>query len=215
MEMTLNAKKRGNGTKAKQLIKQGWVPGCVYAKGLNHNIQIPLKEIKECLKAHAHIFNLKIENVGTFMVGLEEVQKDTINHIVHHVSFHALNKNEKTTLDIEIELVGKSLGEASGAMMYHLTREVTVKGYPKDIPDKLTVDVSKLEVGDVIHLSDIAKNYKFEFFPEDMDKVLAKCSYAKVVELPEAAPETTVVESITPVEPAAAAPQVQEQKKAA
>ncbi|PIP93986.1 MAG: 50S ribosomal protein L25 [Bdellovibrio sp. CG12_big_fil_rev_8_21_14_0_65_39_13] len=213
MEMTLNAKKRNEGSKARQLIKEGWVPGCVYAKGMNHSIQIPLKDMKACLKAHAHIINLKIENVGTYMVGLEEIQKDTISHTVNHVSFHALNKNEKTTLDIEIELTGKSKGETSGAMMYHLLRSVTVKGYPQDIPDKITVDVASLDVGDVFHVSDIAKGYKFEFLSDDLEKVVAKCSFAKVVELPEAAPETTVVESIAPVEEAAQ-PQ-EEYKKAA
>ncbi len=55
-------------------------------------------------------------------------------------------------------LVGTPKGVKLGGMLEHLIRELEVECYPKDLPEKLEIDVSDLEVGDSIHVSDL----KFE-----------------------------------------------------
>ena len=198
MEITLSAKKRDESLKPKQLRKQGWVPGCVYGKGMEPvNIQIPYQKLKNCLKKHAHTLQLDVEGVGEYFVGVDEVQKGALGDTFNHISFHQLNKNEKTSLTVEFHFEGKAYGQTEGGMINHLMHEVTIKGYPQDLPDTITVNVSELNVGDLIYIKDIADNYSFEFHPEDMDKAIVKCQYAKVVELPTATTEEPAAEETT------------------
>lgn len=190
MDITLHAKKRDSSVKAKTLRKEGWVPACVYGKGQESiNIQIPYSELKSCLKGHAHKMTLQVEGAGKFMVGVEEIQKGHQTDQFDHVSFHALKSDEKATLTIEVMIEGKAIGTTEGGVVNQLVHEIDVKGYPNDLPDSITVNVAELGVGDIIHLSDIAGNFPFEFVG-DLEKVVAKCAHPKVVVL-----ETVEVEA--------------------
>jgi large subunit ribosomal protein L25 len=215
MDITLNAKIRDMNQKAHKLVKSGWVPGCVYGRGMETvNIQISNKELASCLKSHAKKVTLEVAGHGKYLVGFEEVQFGALGSAPQHISFHALNKNEKATLEVEINFTGTSAGEKSGGTVYHSLHTVTVKGYPQNLPDSVTVDVTNLEIGDVLHVSDIAKYYKnFEFLAEDMDKVVAKCAHAKVVYIEEVreAVASATTETVAPV----TAPAAETYKKAA
>ena len=94
-----------------------------------------------------------------------------------------MKNDEVTTLSVEVAFHGKAKGQFDGGIIKENMHEITVKGYPVDLPDKLMVDVSELEIGDNIHVGDLAKNYKFEFLQEDHDKILVSCGHPRVQKL--------------------------------
>ena len=198
MDYVLEAYKRVKGEKASNLRSNGWVPGCVYGKSMEPlNLKIKTTDLQKCLKHHAAKFELKVEGEKGFLVGLEEVQRGPLQDKFIHISFHAMKNDEVTTLSVEVAFHGKAKGQFDGGIIKENMHEITVKGYPADLPDKLMVDVSELEIGDNIHVGDLAKNYKFEFLQEDHDKILVSCGHPRVQKIDEPA---VVAEPVDEVE---------------
>ena len=93
-----------------------------------------------------------------------------------------------------------------GGILKENFHEITVKGLPADLPDKLTVDVSKMNIGDSIHVEDIADQFSFEFLQDDYTKILVSCSHPRVqtIETPAAEEVTEVEADATPADEASA-----------
>ena len=181
MDFILNAKKRNHDDSANKLRKDGWVPGCVYGKSCEPiNIVIAQKDLRKCLAAHATKLTLNVQGKDKYLVGIEELQKGPLQNGLIHISFHAMSANEVAHLHIPIEFTGKALGQMEGGILKENFHEITVKGLPADLPDRLMVDVSKMNIGDSIHVEDIAGQHKFEFLQEDMTKILVSCSHPRV-----------------------------------
>lgn len=198
MDYVLEAFKRVQGEKASSLRKNGWVPGCVYSKSMEP-MSVKIKEVtlKKCLKHHAAKFELKVEGEKGILVGLEEVQRGHLQDKLLHISMHAMKSDEVTTLSVEVEFVGKAKGQFDGGILKENMHEVTVKGLPADLPDKLSVDVSSLEIGDTLHIGDILDHYDFEFLKEDHDKILVSCGHPKVQKIDEVSEVAEPVEEIS------------------
>lgn len=203
--MTIEAKKRNDKVKASTLRKEGQVPGCLYGKGVDTiQIQIPATAVRSCLQKHAKRFNVKVQGLGTYAVGLQELQKSVMGDDLIHVSLHILNNNEMTHLTVPIYFTGKAKGTSTGGILKETCHEVTIKGYPKDLVDEIKIDVTNLDLGDNIHVKDIAGNYKFTFDDSDLEKVLVSCNYPrlKTIETTETA---VAVETVAEVDETATA----------
>ena len=201
MDFILNAKTRNHDDNVKKLRNNGWVPGCVYGRTCKPvNIVIDQKDLRKCLAVHATKLTLQLDGKQKFLVGIEELQRGPLQNSLIHISFHAMNANEVAHLHIPIEFVGKALGQTSGGILKENFHEITVKGLPKDLPDRLMVDVSNMNIGDSIHVSDIAAQYKFEFLQEDYTKILVSCSLPRVqsIETPAAATAEVPLVNDTP-----------------
>jgi large subunit ribosomal protein L25 len=196
MDFILNAKTRNHDDSAKKLRKDGWVPGCVYGKSCDAiNIVIAQKDLKKCLAAHATKLTLDVEGRDKYLVGIEELQRGPLQNGLIHISFHAMSANEVAHLHIPVEFTGKALGQMEGGILKENFHEVTVKGLPADLPDRLLVDVSKMNIGDSIQISDIASQYNFEFLQDDYSKVLVSCGHPRVQSI-----ETPVDEEMESIE---------------
>jgi large subunit ribosomal protein L25 len=75
---------------------------------------------------------------------------------VLHVDFHAVSMDEKIEADVPVEPVGVANGVKNfGGLLEQSLRTLEVECLPRDLPDKITVDVSALNIGDSIHVRDI------------------------------------------------------------
>jgi large subunit ribosomal protein L25 len=86
---------------------------------------------------------------------MAELQRDSMSHKVMHIDFHRINMNEKITTSVRLEITGTSPGEKEGGMLQSVQHEIEIECYPKDIPDFIAVDVSGLEIGDHLSISDL------------------------------------------------------------
>ena len=203
MDFILKAKTRNHDDNVKRLRKDGWIPGCVFGKSCEPiNIIVSENELKKCIKMHASKLTLAIEGKDKYLVGFEELQRGPLQNKFVHVSFHAMNANEVASLTVPIEFVGKALGQMEGGILKENFHEITVKGLPADLPDMIQVDVSKLNIGDSLHVSDIVDQYNFEFLQDDHTKVLVSCGHPRVqtIETPVEDVETAEVVDIKPDE---------------
>lgn len=199
MNVILNAQKREPGIKPSKLRKMGYVPCSLYGKSLEaSSICIENKELSKWLKQGTKKIDVKVGS-HTYQAAIEEVQRDPVSNQIFHVSFHVFSNNEKITMDIPIHFVGKALGQTEGGVLKHQMNTLTVCGFAKDLPEYLEVDVSKLELGASMHVSELNFNKKFEI-KDSLDKVLVACHYPKLqaIEEEEKAPEVEL--TTTPIE---------------
>lgn len=178
MKITLNAEKRNSSTKTKVLRKKGWVPGCIYGKDTSINIQIKKTDLSRCLNTGSLKLEIDLGKEGLHLVSFSEIQKEVILRDPVHVSFKILNKNEKTTLLVPLEIIGEAEGKKEGGEVFQLIHELEIKGFPKDLPNKITIDVSSLQIGKNIKISDILKNHPFEVLTQE-DQNLVTCHHIK------------------------------------
>jgi len=87
---------------------------------------------------------------------VQEVQHHPLSGVVLHVDFHQVALDEKVTVTIPVESTGEAVGVKLGGVLEHVLFRTRVRGLPKDLPEVLTVDVSHLEMGQTIHLSELA-----------------------------------------------------------
>ncbi|MBL3569407.1 50S ribosomal protein L25/general stress protein Ctc [Rhodovulum sulfidophilum] len=147
---------------ARQARRENLVPGIVYGGGAEPlPINLKYNELLKRLKAGrflSTLFNLKVDGQEDVRVICRGVQRDVVKDLPTHVDLMRLRRTSRINLFIPVEFVGeeKSPGLKRGGVLTVVRPEVELVVTAGDIPEKLTVDVSALNIGDIVHISDIA-----------------------------------------------------------
>ncbi|MFV1875208.1 50S ribosomal protein L25/general stress protein Ctc [Nioella sp.] len=146
---------------ARQARRNGMVPGVVYGGGADPvSIQIPFNVLLKHLKAGrflAQLFNLKVEGHEDVRVICRGVQRDVVKDLPTHVDLMRLRRTSRVNLFIPVEFVGEEVapGIKKGGVVTVVRPEVELRVTAGDIPEKITVDLSTLNIGDVVTISDV------------------------------------------------------------
>lgn len=117
------------------------------------------------------IIKLAIEN-EQHSVMLHEVQTDPIKSEIIHADFKVVNMSNEVTVDVNINLVGEAQGVKDGGVLQQSIHQVSISALPMDIPQTIDIDISQLEVGQVIKLEDINSHGKYTL-NQDTSQVVA------------------------------------------
>ena len=146
---------------ARRLKARGIVPAVVYGgKEKSQPLQVSARDINAML-SHASGENILVEleiagHKGTRTALLQEVQHSPVGGDVLHVDFHAISMDEKIQADVPLEALGIPTGVKNfGGLLDQNLRALAIECLPRDLPDKITVDVSALNIGDSIHVRDV------------------------------------------------------------
>ncbi|PIE09715.1 MAG: 50S ribosomal protein L25/general stress protein Ctc [Rhodobacterales bacterium] len=146
---------------ARQARRDGLVPGVVYGGGADPvAINIPFNKLLKMLKAGrflSTLFNLKVEGHEDVRVICRGVQRDVVKDLPTHVDFMRLKRTSKINLYIPVEFTGEEEcpGIKKGGYLQVVRPEIELVVTAADIPEKISIDVSALEVNDTIHISDV------------------------------------------------------------
>lgn len=168
---TLKATERnrtGSGV-LKQMRREGFVPSVIYGGGVeNKNVKVDSKTFKDMLKnavSDSILVNLDLEGSGTQLAFLQDVQHDAITGAVLHVDFLAVDDKTEIHASLPLSLTGECLGEAQGGFLDQMLHSLEISCLPHDLPESISADASHLDVGDVLHIGDMA-------FPEGVKPIL-------------------------------------------
>ncbi|MCK4262027.1 50S ribosomal protein L25/general stress protein Ctc, partial [bacterium] len=161
-QISLEAKVRAETGKgvARKLRRQGRIPAILYGSG-GEPVPLEVEERKfEALRAAAAgqniITNLKLnEGSGQAMAIIKDIQYHPVTERMLHIDFCRVSLKKKLTVPIPIAVVGESAGVKEGGILEHLLWEVDVECLPTQIPEKIEVDISLLNIGDTIHVRDL------------------------------------------------------------
>ena len=159
----LNAFPRTLGRRAgaKKLRSNGRIPAVIYgSQNKPQSLELDAKAFKDVVnKAHSEImlFDLSVDgDKKSRLALLKEVQQHVLNREVLHVDLHEVAENERLTVAIPVEATGEAAGvKTGGGTLEHVLFKVKARGLAKDLPEVLVIDVSKLEIGQAIHIGDI------------------------------------------------------------
>ena len=159
----LNAQERtgtGKGA-ARQARREGMVPGIVFGGDVDPlPIQIPFNELLKKLKAgrfKSTLFNLKVDGHDDVRVICRDVQRDVVKDLPTHLDLMRLRRTTKINLFIPVEFINdeEAPGLKKGGVLNAVRPEVELVVTAGDIPEKLTVDLTGLDIGDTVTITDI------------------------------------------------------------
>jgi len=87
---------------------------------------------------------------------VQEVQHSPVGGDIRHVDFHAISMDETIQAEVPLEPIGTANGVKNfGGLLEQSLRALAIECLPRDLPDRITVDISQLNIGDSIHVRDI------------------------------------------------------------
>ena len=206
-KIILKAQKRKVvGRKVKSLRKQGLLPANLYGKKIKSQaIEFPLTDFNKAFEkaGETGIIELEIDSQTTPTL-IRNVQLHPITDLPLHVDFYKVDLTQKVTADIPISLIGEAPAATQKiGVLINPTNEISVKALPKDLPDKIEVDVSSLDKIDAaISVKDLKIDTKKIEVLSDPNQVVAQIQppQKEEVEVPPPTEEAAVAEGEAPPE---------------
>src|ERR1051325_337437 len=145
---------------ARRARREGLVPITVYGGGAETVAAVaPLSDLAAILRSESGrntIFTIDVEGIGVSEVMFHERQIDPVNGRLIHADLTRLVKGQKIEVTVPLHLVGEPFGvKEKQGVLEQVVREIEIRCEPREIPDSLDVDVSNLDVHDLLHVSDI------------------------------------------------------------
>jgi large subunit ribosomal protein L25 len=184
----------------RRLRTKGLIPGVLYgAKNKATPVAVSPKEISTILRSASGentLFDLDLGGSRRKVI-LKEFQLEPIKNQLLHADFYEVALDKTLEVKVHVEIQGVPVGvKTQGGVLDFVTRELEIECLPTDIPEKIVVDVSELEIGKHLRVSDI----KFS----DKVKVLTGAEVVVVhVVAPRAEEEVAPAAEAAPVEGAA------------
>ena len=152
--MKLEANKRQSG-KASHLRKQGLLPAIVYNKSKNISISVDHKAFDKAFRTQGQSGIIDLDIEGEIVETLvKQVQMNKRLRKPQHVDFYAITRGQAVNVAIHVEYVGTAIGVRGGGQLDIKRREININVLPRLIPESIKVDITDLDIGEVIHVSD-------------------------------------------------------------
>jgi len=145
---------------SRRLRREGMVPAVIYGAGQDpQSIKLKHSEVLKRLEHEAfysHILTVNIDGKASKAV-LRDMQRHPAKPIIMHMDFLRIDENTPIRVHVPLHFVGADVapGVKAGGLLTHDVVEVELEVLPKHLPEYIEVDVSALDIGDSVHLSDL------------------------------------------------------------
>ncbi len=146
---------------SRRLRREGMIPAVVYGKSVEPSIvSVNVKDLKAAIRTAAG-WNTLLTLTGApavegKVVVLKDLDVSAISRDLLHADLQVINLKEAMTVMVPVVTVGPAVGEKVGGILQVIRHELEINCLPGVIPEAITVDVSAMDIGDVIHIEDIA-----------------------------------------------------------
>jgi len=161
---------------ARKLRTDECIPAVVY--GLNDNVSLSInpKELRKLIETKGRnvLIELKVDgdSAENRNVVLKEFQTHPLKPGWVHIDFLEIDISKKIKVKVPIFLVGVSPGEKQGGIVNHIIRALEIESLPNDIPEKFEVDMSGVELNQMIRVSDLNLGESVQILNDPNDIVL-------------------------------------------
>lgn len=151
----LEAEPREEGN-PRELRRRGLIPGVVYGHGVHQLVQIQQGELERLLGKITRSSRITLTlDGGEWPTFIKEIQYDPLTDRVLHIDFYYPSAEREIKMEVPILLRGEPQGRRFGGVLRRLRTKVMVRGLPEQIPEKIELDVSGLDVGEAFHIRDL------------------------------------------------------------
>ena len=163
-QMVIKAEIRDNKGKsvARKLRKEGRIPAILYGRDVEPIVLTVSAREWSVLGRHVKrnaILDMEILAQGESQhrpVMIKEVQKGTVNDRVLHIDFLQVSMTRMIEVEIPIRLQGEAIGVTKEGIVEQHLRSIRVECLPTQIPEALDIDISSLDIGDSVHVSQVS-----------------------------------------------------------
>jgi large subunit ribosomal protein L25 len=163
---------------SRRLRREGLIPGVLYGRGKNpHPFCVPERDLRKALTGpgglHA-ILDVVLDGQKTTHASiLKDYQQDIISGRLTHIDLQEVRLDQPIQAQVVIELVGESAGTKEGGVLSQVSRELNVEALPLEVPERIEVDISAMEMGDTLRLADVPAPEGVTFLDDPEETVLA------------------------------------------
>lgn len=158
-------------TDAREIRKKEEVPCVLYGKGENVHFKLNEKSFKELVfSPNAYLVNLDLEG-KKYNVVMRDLQFHPVSDKIIHADFYQIDEKSPVWMEIPVILEGVSVGVLKGGKVEQKMRKLKVKALPAILPDVIKVDITELEIGKSIKVSDLSFD-KLELLDPENDVVV-------------------------------------------
>ncbi len=157
---TLSGSVRTNVGKkdAAALRRADLVPCVLYGQGTQTHFSAKKNDIEK-LVFTPEVYQVELDIEGQKATAIiQDIQQDPIKGTVRHIDFFQLDANKPVRVGLPVRLTGASRGVLAGGKLLQVFRRLTVVGLPGSLPDAITIDITKLRIGQSIRVSQIDSN---------------------------------------------------------
>lgn len=169
----LIAKKRdlAGSSNARRMRHTGSLPGVIYGSDKAPvSIEVNAHDFEQILHHHTSeslLIAINLEGEGDLSVLVKEVQHHPVTSDLMHIDLMRVEANKPIHVDIAIELVGEAKGVKVGGILDHVMHSIAVECLPGDLVEAFEIDVSNLEIGDSLHVSDLNLGSKYKILVDE------------------------------------------------
>ena len=184
--ITINGSKRESvGKKATKALRNAEMVPCVLY-GEKEPLHFAAKELdfsKSIYTPNAHTVVIKTED-GTFDAVLQDIQFHPVTDKILHIDFYQLNEGKEISINIPVVVEGAAPGVLnSGGTLILNKRKLRVRALPKNLPDVIIADISKLELGNKLYTAELASDDYSFLHPDNTVVCQVKTSRASIKEV--------------------------------
>jgi len=191
--VSISAEKReehGKGV-ARGLRREGMVPAVLYREGKAQSIKLSKKELAKLINSVAGeqvMVDLQFADGDKKLALLKDYQVDPIRGELLHTDFFEVSLTEEVRITVHVATVGEPIGvKRDAGILQHTLREIELECLPDKIPGKIEVDISKMEIGQSVHVRDLKFDEGITVITDPGDVIVTVTAPAV-----EAAPEAVV-----------------------
>jgi len=206
VEITLTATPRAGTGKgvARKLRAQGQVPGTLYGSGSEAtSVAVDLRLLTSALHTEAGrnvLIDLQVDGQN-FLTLARDLQRDPVRGTIMHVDFLKIARDVAITVDVPIHIEGESPGVREGGVVEHHLWNLSVSCLPTSVPDRIVADISRVVLGEAVHVRDIAAPEGVTILT-DPDEIVLSVVVPQVLKVEEEVPAAAEGEEVAAEEAA-------------
>ncbi len=155
VKVKLIPRKVGRKSELKRKRREGWLPVEIYGKGVeNRHAWMSVKDFAALPHGEAFLIEAELEG-KTAVCQLIDIQYGWLGNNPIHIDLYDLTNVKEIEVEVPIEFIGTPAGVEAGGTFEPVMHTLTIKAPPERIPEKITVDVSHLGLGEALHVRDI------------------------------------------------------------
>ena len=142
----------------KEVRRNGEIPAVLYGLKDNLSFSVCADNLKDILTAKGQnaLIDLNLEGNKKRKVIIKEFQSHPLKERWVHVDFLEVDVVKPVKVNVDVHLIGKSAGEKMGGLVHQVLKSIHVECLPTDIPQSVDLDVTAVELGQVLHVSDLS-----------------------------------------------------------
>jgi large subunit ribosomal protein L25 len=176
VKLTASERTDLGSAESRRLRSRGFIPGVLYGQSKPVAIAVAERDLRTALtgKGGMHaVLDVTVDGGGSHSAVLKEFQVSKVRGKLTHIDLQEVRLDQPIQTAVSLRLIGEPAGVKEGGILSQVTNEVHVEALPLEIPEHLDIDVSGMQIGDTLRLSDLVVPSNVTLLDNPEETVLA------------------------------------------